>query len=51
MVLQQRLLVKIGKYSVSKRGDLNWSWNYYLNVTIIYQAKHVTDCEVWIMIE
>ena len=43
MVLQQKLLIKIGKYSVSRRGDLNWSWNYLLNVTITYQAKHVTD--------
>ena len=38
-----KLLVKIGKYSVSKRKDLNWSCNYLLKVTITYQAKHVTD--------
>ena len=50
MVLQQRLLVKIGKYSVSKREDLNWPCNYLLNVTITYQAKHVTDHKVWIMV-
>ena len=43
MVLQQKLLIKIGKYSVSRRGDLNWSWNYLLKITITYQARYVTD--------
>ena len=51
MVLQQRLLVKIGKYSVSKREDLNWPCYYLLNVTITYHAKHVTDHKVWITVE